>query len=174
MTFVSAIKCQNRNLNIIQMPSTTCAPGIYCLLLFALLLFQDLATAARSIPELDKSDLPCARMSKVEVQTGTANLTVPYCKKFHSGPVAIKFPADTSRIKFGAIAGLGSTLAFVDRTGTQLSFPGSLLPSFPMMSHSANQSMSQMVFKAVLVSSIIVKVDLVLLVDQVCQCVTKR
>ena len=138
--------------------------------LVALALFWRAATAARSMLQpnnLNTTDLPCARMSKVQVQTGIANLTVPYCKEFHSGPVAIKLPADTPRIKFGAVTGLGSDLQLEDRTGALFSFPSSLLPAFPTMYHSANQSRSQMVFKAVLNASTVVKVDLVLLVDQV-------
>ena len=46
--------------------------------------------------------------------TVVANTTLPYCREFYSGAVAIMLPADTKTIKFGAVKNMGSSYTFVE------------------------------------------------------------
>ena len=107
---------------------------------------------------------PCARITTIKV----ANTTLPYCREFYSGAVAIKLPADTKTVKFGAVKNFGSSGTFVDRKGAETPFPDRMLPAFLRGGsyHSGSESMSQMVFKAKFNKTKIVAINIELLIDQ--------
>ena len=104
---------------------------------------------------------PCARMST----TTLSNTTLPYCQQFRTGPVAIVLPSDNSTVMFGALFGVPGSRAFVDRTGDRTPFSEDLIPAF--LKNASTVSLSQLVFKATLQSDIIVRLETVLMIDQV-------
>ena len=108
---------------------------------------------------------PCARMSTTTI----SNTTLPNCRQFHTGAVAILLPSDNNTVKFGAVYWIpgSNSFAFVDRTGDRTPMSKDLIPEY--LANASVIAVSQMVFKATLQLSIIVKLEAVLMIDQVRQ-----
>ena len=105
----------------------------------------------------------CAAMGSIKFH----GASLATCLQFHTGPIAIKAPADTATTKYGAVK-LFMDGTFVDRKGRELPFSTSLLPKYMRDGYtSGTQSMSQMLFKATLnAKGKITAMQLQLLIDQ--------
>jgi len=73
---------------------------------------------------------PCAKMS---AETKVAGISVPTCKVFYATKSAIRYPADSPRVKYGVVvageSGSIKSATFYDRTNEQMLFQSSLVPS---------------------------------------------
>jgi len=73
---------------------------------------------------------PCAKMG---AEKKVAGISVPACKVFYATKSAIRYPADSPRVKYGVVvageSGPNTSAIFYDRKNEQMLFQSSLVPS---------------------------------------------